>query len=269
MRSGAPFLLLASLLTSSLAHADANDCSVGYQASQRDRNAGRLVSARASLVQCSSPTCPKFIADDCTRWLAEVDAAVPTVVLASLAGDGSDLAAAVFFVDDVIVPNGNDGLTHEFDPGEHTFELRAQGQIVKRKIVLRTGEKSRRIELRLETPRVVDAPPRSIVTSRPVPIGTWIFAAATAVFAGVGTGFWIVGSNDAHDYNARCASPAGCSSSDRQSALRELVIGDVAWMGAAASAITSVVFFVTRPTRETSTIGLKLGPASAVVFGRF
>jgi hypothetical protein len=228
------------LLVAPRAHADdATDCSASYQLAQRKKMSGRFREARAELLVCAKPTCPKFIASDCTGWLAEVELELPTIVLAALDASGKDLAGAELRVDGEVVPN--DGLPHAFDPGAHVVELRAGGHTLEQNVTLRTGEKARRVELRF-----APATPAPEIVRRPVPASAFAFGGLSLAFVATSAVFWGIGTSDANAYN-RCA-PGPCTGAEHDAVMRELVAGDVSLGLAVATAAIATVLVLTRKT---------------------
>jgi hypothetical protein len=232
---------VAILAVASLAHADENaDCSASYQKAQRERMEGQFRAARAELLACAKPSCPKFISSDCTGWLAEVEQQLPTIVLAAFDDSGKDLVGAELRVDGEIVPN--DGVPHAFDPGTHTIELRAGSRRAEQSVTLRTGEKARRVELRL-----APLPAAPEIVRRPVPASAFAFGGLALAFIATSGVMWGIGTSDASAYNTRCAA-GPCSSAEHDSVLRELVVGDVALGLAITSAAIATVLVLTRKT---------------------
>jgi hypothetical protein len=179
-----------------------------------------------------------------------VIAALPTIVVAPLDRDGHDLPGSVVAIDGVVT-DATSGLEVSLDPGEHVVAAQWHGAHAEQHVVLRTGEKARRVELRVD-PEVTSAtkPERA-----PPPTSLYLFGGATVVAGTVGGILWGVGSADARSYNASCAS-TGCTSQDRDHVKTELVVGDVVMSLAAAALITTAVIFVSwishAPTHATT-----------------
>jgi hypothetical protein len=232
---------VAVLTFAPLGHADENaECGASYQKAQREKMAGHFRAARAELLVCAKPACPKFISSDCTGWLAEIEQQLPTIVLAAIDENGKDLAGAELAVDGETVPN--DGLPHAFDPGTHAIELRAGARRVEQSVTLRTGEKARRVELRFAP---TAATPERV--RRPVPASAFVFGGFALAFIATSGIFWGIGTSDANAYNARCAA-GPCTSAEHDTVLRELVVGDVALGLAVTSAVIATVLVLTRKT---------------------
>src|ERR1700690_3189902 len=124
MRKTPAYVALFVLGCTSAAGADDTaQCSASYQSPQRLRIDGKLRASHDALMTCVHLACPAFISSDCTKWLGEVEAALPTVVFAAVEG-GNDLLGGEISVDAEIVANATYGLPHPFDPGPHTITLR-------------------------------------------------------------------------------------------------------------------------------------------------
>src|SRR5436190_10800713 len=67
-------------------------CVSAAEQAQRQRAAGRLLEARASLQICSREVCPSVVRSDCLRWRADVEGSIPTIVLRAQDPRGQDLS---------------------------------------------------------------------------------------------------------------------------------------------------------------------------------
>src|SRR5438552_19090580 len=74
-------------------------CVNAADAAQRLRNANKLLEARANLQICARDVCPSIVRSDCTRWRAEVEASVPTVVLRAQDAHGQELTDVKVMLD--------------------------------------------------------------------------------------------------------------------------------------------------------------------------
>src|SRR5271156_3625369 len=93
-RSGAGWGGLLAILgsivavTPSPARADEKAaCIAASEDAQQLKLDGKLTLARARLLGCARAECPAIVRQDCAQWIAEVDAALPTVVLGARADD--------------------------------------------------------------------------------------------------------------------------------------------------------------------------------------
>jgi hypothetical protein len=249
-------------------------CSAKYQSAQRFRAAGKLTLARGDLLKCAEPACPTFVSNDCKTWLAEVETDLPTLVFAVLDSTGGDIPNAVIRVDGADVPSATDGLGHAVDPGEHVVETYAGGHSLRQQIVVRVGEKSRRVELRLATaPPPVAAEstgspaPATSSSGGGAPVGVYVLGGVGLAAIVAGSALWVAGSNAAKSYNADCES-TGCTSGQHDYVERQLVAGDVAWGVGLVAGIVAVTVALSMHGGTTTT-AVSIGPGGVGVAGRF
>src|SRR5579864_3957502 len=82
---GAPAFLMVLVWARALPAQSPDDTSKGacrhaYESAQLLRRSEELVAARAELQICGAEACPAITRTDCVRWLAEVEAGIPSVV---------------------------------------------------------------------------------------------------------------------------------------------------------------------------------------------
>jgi hypothetical protein len=117
----------------------ANDKSISL------RNDHKLGAARAQLLVCAASSCPADIRNECTRRVADVNAAMPTIVFEVKDGAGRDLSAVKVSMDGQPLAERLEGTALSIDPGVHTFAFEAAGQPkVEKQLVIREGQKGRR-----------------------------------------------------------------------------------------------------------------------------
>ena len=211
-------------------------CFAAAEAGQRARQEGKLAEARDAFTRCAEPTCPTAVTDDCTRWIAEIDEAMPTVVIATLDAAGNDLARGKVRID------GKDqdvlgGTPIPLEPGTHVIVLEVPEVIrVQDTVVVREHEKNRRVTLRLP------APPPPPPVHRPTPL-PFVLGGVGLVFGAAFGGFATAGFIDRQ--SAGC--DAGCSPGDYSRVRAELVTADVsAGIAVALVAIAIIDFAITR-----------------------
>ncbi|MEM9692658.1 MAG: hypothetical protein AAGA56_08945, partial [Myxococcota bacterium] len=125
-------------------------CIESFTQAQRLRKEGALIESRSQLRTCADSACPGPIAKDCSKWLEEVQAAIPTIVVAVRDRDGRDVVAAELLVDGVVVTTSLDGKPIEVDPGPHTFRVKRVKETAQTMVVARAGDDNRVIELQLK-----------------------------------------------------------------------------------------------------------------------
>jgi hypothetical protein len=135
-------------------------CIAAADRGQELRDEGKYGAAREAFVTCARDVCPALVAKSCMRWLGELDAALPTVVVAARDAEGRDVAAATVLVDGAVVAEGIDGLPLAIDPGEHVVRVeRAGGPPAEVHVVVRAGEKGRSIAVTLASFAPAPVPP--------------------------------------------------------------------------------------------------------------
>jgi hypothetical protein len=202
----------------STARGESNSCPSAYEQAQELRAAGRLREARHKLEVCVAPACSEFVRAECSRWLVEVEASLPSVVLvAKRAGKEAD-NVRVFCDDEPLVEN-LDGKAIVVDPGPHTLRFLISGMDpVSENLVFREGEKNRLITVEFASnvqPAVVspgsppiDAAKPTTQTTKWLPYGLGgLGVLGVAGFAVLG----LVGNSELAERERTCA-PA-CSNS--------------------------------------------------------
>lgn len=230
-------LVLATVLASASARADAT-CISAYEQTQTLRKDGKPVAARAQAAICARDACPTLLTKDCTRWLTELEAVAPSVVLDPRLPSGARADVRVK-LDGVAVTEKIDGKPLAVEPGAHTFLFEADGApAVEQKLVLKEGEKGRKVTVTI-APAVAVAG-----EARPVPLGVWIFGgvsvaalATSAIFAIDGLGK----KGDLEECKPRCAP------GDVDSMSASLTVADVALGAGIVAGAAALYLFLTRP----------------------
>lgn len=268
-------------------------CSDAYADSQVRRRNNELLVARQKLRLCASDACPGFMRPDCVEWLAQVERAIPTVVLEAKNDKGYVFDATVT-VDGVVVATQLDGKSIELDPGVHTFRFAREGSPpIEEKLIVRESERGRLVSVSWAsaTPAVVPTPvPDPTVTARsstmservepsapkerPVPASVWIAAGAGVVFTGVFTALALSGNSEKSSLNASCAP--FCSDSQVNKVKTRYLLADLSLGVGIASFVTAAVLYVSRPERDhvgkaTPAIDVRASASGATVewAGRF
>ena len=130
-----------------------NVCTDAYEQSQiqmKPRTGdgeSTLLKARASLLTCTRSNCKDWMVADCSKWLSEVEARIPTVVFSARNTAGRDLTEI-----QVQKPTGEalatriDGRAIELEPGQHVFVfIDENGTKVEKNALVREGEKAQSI----------------------------------------------------------------------------------------------------------------------------
>jgi hypothetical protein len=191
--------------------AAATDCSTAAERGQTERNAGRLLSARDAFTTCSQAACVPEIREYCTRWLAEVNHGLPSVVV-TLRENGRELPDLHLEIDGhPVASHGYDATP--LDPGRHHVRAVSDRGAAEADFVVNEGEGVKAVSLTLPPRR--PAPPDAAPPSRWTPpvLGLGAVGVTAAVLA---TAFLIVAVEDKSTLDARCGQdPTKCGHSDR------------------------------------------------------
>jgi hypothetical protein len=249
----------ASLCSVSAA-AETTTCADSYEKAQEEKVAGHLNAALVQLKNCIDPSCPKFVRDDCVRWMDQTESALPTVVI-TVRREGKDLTDVQVSCDGKPLLSSLDGKAVPVDPGPHEFSFNAPGfDPIQRRTIVREGERNRIIEVELGTPREQDASLRSAanadanllakpgepgVVARYLPYGM----AGLAVLGAAGFALFAVeGSNQKGELERSC-SPY-CRASQVDDVKTKYVIADTCLAVGIVSAGVATYLFLTRHSRK-------------------
>jgi hypothetical protein len=222
-----------------LAHASTfEECEKMSEAMQLEQRAGRLLSSRKTGLQCIADTsCDVAVRRDCERWLKEIEAAQPSVVVRVVQADGKDMGDAVVTMDGKELEDASAGRAVLVDPGKHHFET-VHGELhVDQDVIIAQGEKNRVVILTFAPP---PSPPakRIAETTRPVPLSVWILGGVGVLGLGAFTGFAIEGQAKYNRCEPTCSADAAALETRRAFAFGALGVGVV------SLAIGAVLYFM-------------------------
>lgn len=258
------------------------ECVKAAEDSQELRAQKKLTQARERLQQCMLPACPKEVRNDCKTWLNDIESSMASIVVYAEDERGHSLVDVRVSIDDELVAEHLDNNALMLAPGEHTIKLETAAMLsATQKIILKNGEKNRRVVLVLTaqtTPApqptasstasaqpTTPAPIRPTVTKRISPLA-WVFygvgAAALGTFAGLG----ISGKSDASTLRNTCAP--NCSSADVDSTRMKLIGADIS-LGIALMSVGFGTYLVFNPSKvpsqssrfsQSSTVSVSVAP---------
>lgn len=254
-------LSIALASTAAAAHADVAACVDASEKSLALRKAGQLHAALQQLATCADASCPDEVKSECSRRIAEIDAAMPTLILAAKDGAGNDLYDVKVTMDGAPLASTLDGRSIAIDPGEHTFTFETPGQApVEKKWVLNEGEKDRREFVTIGPP--APAPQSTLsgaVEQPPAPPSFWTTQRTLAVITGglgvvgVGLGAWFGGFAVSAQNREKSDCPAaGCSGyaqaqEDYSTAKTDATASTVSFIAGAALVAAGAVLWLTAP----------------------
>lgn len=272
-RIGGLALFSAALLTAPAAQAEDEQtaCIAAHESAQQQRQRGKLALAKQELERCSRDDCPALITADCAKWWAEVQAALPSVILAAPSG-------AEVRIDGQVVTQLASGREQVLDPGEHVISATLEGhQPFERRITLAEGERGVEVTVVLEPIAEPPPPPEPPLPTPPAPppqpapaepsgpsAWTWVAGGIGLAGMGVFTGFAINGLMRRGDLDDLECKPA-CPQEDVDAMSQDFVVADVAMgVGIAGLAVATILYLTTGDDGDTASataIGLSNGRA--------
>jgi hypothetical protein len=234
---------------------DKQQCIDGYEQSQHLRRDGKLRAALERLVVCSNRTCPEATQLDCTRWLAEVEAAQPTIVVSAKGPRGEEMAGVRVLVDGELAAERLDGRAIAVDPGLRKVRVESSdGRALEQNLLFREGEKFRAVEFSFAPPA---PPPAPVVVPEPAakptpepggwspPLSSYLLGGAGLAAIGVGTYLDVTGKDQETDLKNTCAP--NCSHSSVESMRTRVLAGDIVLGAGVASVAAAVVIAIATP----------------------
>lgn len=264
---------LALCVVATSAHAaepSKKECVNANESGQDLRQSGKLREARAALAVCMSPRCPRPVREDCAQRLADIEAALPTLVFIAKDADGNDLRDVRVGMDGQDL-TASDGTAVAIDPGDHAFTFTKEGlPPATRDVVVHEGDKNRRIQVTLAAPAATPETKTSQTaapanangsretrglfgvapsTQRNIGLGVGI---AGAVGLGVGSvfGIWAKITYD-HALGTECGGQSnGCSAAgvdDKKTADQQAAISNIAFIAGGVLTAAGVALYLTTP----------------------
>jgi len=240
-------------------------CVESHEQGQVSRRDGHFSKAREEFSSCTSDACPAPVRQRCSAFLAELDAAQPTIVIALHDPQGRDVGAGLTLSIDAGPPGPVPATAIRLDPGEHALRVQAGTQPpVERPIVVREGEKERRIDIVVAAEQLPRADAAMTYLRPPPPQPStarywWLGASGIALVGAAATSAagWAV-----HGHLASSCSPS-CSSGQVES-LR--VLWPASFVALGVGVVTGAValaLFLTEPAPGPDRVGLHLTPTGA------
>lgn len=249
------FLVLAIGAPVAAQAAEQEGCNEDYVAAQRTRKEGKLLQAREHLLACSRELCMDVIERDCVTWLQDVDRSTPTVVVFARDRWGDETLNVRVLIDGQIVRDVLDAKAIAVDPGTHVFRFETTDAIpVERKVILREGEKNRRVEMQFgvgDAGRDSERVPGD--DDGKLHFGLqdlgWVLGGA-GVASLVGASLFLVSAGAAENDFDGANCDAICRSAGADAIDRQRVIGRIMLGVGAASAVAAVCLWVWGPDAD-------------------
>jgi hypothetical protein len=229
----------------------------------------RWEEARTAMNACASQTCPLALRTDCGRWLEELSALLPTLLVV-IERDDDGKHPVRLSLDGRELDLSESLRTIEVLPGTHRLEFTLPSYApLSYDVSVKEGEKNKVVRVRFERERELPAPPPArepapppTTPSRPVPTITYLFAGSAILAAGASGSLLAAALSRKDTASERCAP--GCYDGQRDEVDRLLLGADLAGAASLVFAGLAVYTFVSRPTLElpvTQRVGLSLTPA--------
>jgi hypothetical protein len=287
----AGFAFAAATSAASEARADEKQqCLTASDQGQSLRDEGKYRRAREAFATCSRPVCPTIVQHDCVKWLADLDATSPSVVVNAKDDKGNDLTAVKVTVDGTPLASTLDGRPVLVDPGEHNFRYETDGfPPVEDRVVIHSGEKSRVLTVQFGTPAAPGGGGGSTVGAAggaaaggeaPKTGGgggslssAWVFAGIAVVAFGTEAYFGLSGLSDRSNLENGCGKTQTCVPSDVDSVRTKFTVADIALAVGIVSAGLSAYFFLTHRADASQSAHVDFAPlpggGAATLGGRF
>jgi hypothetical protein len=274
-------LMLASLTSARLAVAAEGDdvCTDSYEQSQRLMQPGqgesKLLVAREKLRTCMRSNCKDWLVADCSKWLADVEARIPTVVFSARTSAGRDLVdVSVTTSAGATLAPRLDGRAVEVEPGEQVFVF-VGGDGVRReqRVLVREGERLQRVTATFDAPADSPQPqpqpePRSSSgedRSAPSSLKYVGYAAAGAGVIGLGLGA-IFGMRAISERNDNCTEATlSCRPGALDSARSAATVSTIGFVAGGVLLATGIVLVVAAPSSSSS---LRVNASASLAPGR-
>lgn len=228
-------------------------CTEAFEESQRLSNKGKLQSALEQLVVCAQPSCPQFLAKECSSNYEVVSTRVPTIIVRIHDTAHRPVTDALISMDGTKLTDPA-GVAIPVDPGIHEFTFeRAGSKPAKVRMAVAEGQKNQPVVVMLEPLPAAAPPPARTAPSTPPPSGpapssgipTASYVLGAIGIAGLATGavFRLVGTNSYNDLETRCGR--ACSPDDVSPVRTQFTVSSIGFgVGAAALVAAGVVLVV-------------------------
>jgi hypothetical protein len=258
-------LSLASLSQIATADVTVEACSSAYTKGQEERLAGRLFSAREAFKVCADAACPAVIVGDCSHWITEVEADLPTVRIRVTDAKGAPVDNLQVFADGSVIATPDLARPVILEAGPHVLRFEAAGyQMVELERALRPADR----ELEVAVVMRPNLPPAGsansdegapAATSRPVPVLAVTLASVGVVALAGSLYFGLRSHSQYEDLKSSCAPM--CNPSQADSVRSKALISDVALItSAAAFGAAAWVYFSSKPS-QAPVAGLNVEPS--------
>jgi len=247
------FLSMAAAVTSARADDVKRECVDAATMGQTKRDDGKLLAARDQMLRCSRDECT-VVKAFCARWLTEIEAQIPSVVVRVVDVDGTDRTDAKATIDGRAVKL--DGKPLSLDPGEHMLVVEApESPRKEQKVLLVDREKSRLLNVQMPSKRklqqqAVESHTSSSAGKGGTPSGVWIVGGLGVAALGTGAVFGYMAKKELTHLQDDC-SP-NCADSRTKPGRTDALIADISFGIGTAAVIAAIVWFAASPSSEST-----------------
>ena len=267
-------IVASSLCFASTSHAaptTKEKCIADADEGQSLRDAGKLRDARARFVGCASSTCPGAVAKECSAWLADVEARLPSVVVSAVDGSGNDLVDVKVSLDGQPLLDRLTGSQTQVDPGPHRFRFETAGMPpIEETFVISERQKGRVVQAKFgaatsasnANPSAVSSAPSSGAPSSGAdaespphraspPVAAYIVGGAGVLALGSFAFFGLKGYSDYKNLKDSC--DPNCAKSDTDSVKTKFLIADISLgVGVVALGVATYLFLAAPRAKESA-----------------
>lgn len=223
--------------------ASSQACIDSHVEAQRARLRGELLLALDRLLACAQSTCPALISNDCGAWLREVEASLPSIVLAVVDENGRDVIDVTVSANGRLLAEHIDGKALPIDPGSYELSFEAPGY-AKRSVAVtvRQAEKDRLVRVQLDGQVAAEAADEA---AGGVPVLSYVLGGVAV--AGLGA-FAYFGLRGASEYDEAKGCSPDCSEDEVADGKLAYIVADIGLgVGLASAAAAVIVYVVAQP----------------------
>jgi hypothetical protein len=237
-------------------------CMEAFGRSQRLRRKAKLLDAREQLLICAQASCLDVLRTKCAEWLEEVEADVPSLVVAITDRRGQTPTKGRVVIDGERVPIALRGRAVDLDPGRHVIEVKLpDGEAATRSITMLQGQKNQSVVFDFEPPPppLPEPAPVTIVRDRGnnVPALVAFSIGGAALVAGIITG--ALAFKDESDLNEQC-DETGCTQAEIDNGLALAHASTATFAIAGVAAVLGVTFLFVFDDDDDGSAALTLSP---------
>lgn len=202
------------------------ECSDSYQKTQVLRAADKLEEAVAQADICMR-TCSKSFLDECASWKASLESRIASIIVEAVDASGAPVTDGSVSLDGEPWLDELGGPARALSKGPHMLEISVKGAPPQKKsIVIREGEKGRRITVAIQAPAEPDS------SGEAHRVGPWVMGGVGvgALIAGAVTGGLVleaysVTQDQCNQGEGTCTTQEGIDASERGQLLGPVTTG--------------------------------------------